>query len=350
MIRLTTCLLGLLGLLAACRSDEQLPDMRLEVRRLDRLQQLLGRQPDPTACYRLYLDSLAAERKFLAGWMLGTTTAYFDSIDAQRIDTSLGTDLCQWTRDPNTQQLLDSVRAVWPDSVDLVARLRPAFQRLRLYFADTPEPRIRTLAWGYDRNRPWEHQFLGDRFYLDSAWVGIGLDYFSGPRFPYLHPQMPQYVRSRCRPELLPAALVEALIRRRQPPLTDAQMPALLDRMVHAGIRLYAVQRILPALPDSLLLGWTTAHTATVQREEAALYARLVPLLFDQNPRAYDWATREGPFTQRLGQDYPARIGEYIGLQIVRRYAEAYPTLTLADLLRITDARKLFELSGYKPR
>jgi hypothetical protein len=322
----------------------------LDVRRLDRLQQQLGQQPDPDACYRFYRDSLATDRKLLAGWMLGVGTAYFDSIDAQRIDTSLGADLCQWASDSNTQRLLDSVRVYWPDTADLAARLRPAFQRLRLYLPDVPEPRIRTLAWGYDRSRPWEQQFLGDRLYLDSAWVGIGLDYFCSPRFAYLHPQMPQYMRNRCRPELLPAAIVDALIRRRQPPLTDAQMPTLLDRMVHAGIRLYATQRVLPNLPDSLLLGWTAAHTTTVQRDEAALYARLVPLLFDQNPRNYDWATREGPFTQRLGRDYPARVAEYIGLQIVRRYAAAHQTLALADLLRITDSRKLFELSGYKPR
>lgn len=342
----------LLLLLAACDggSEEQLPAVNLDLRRLDLVQARMSQLPDTHVCRRFYVDSLSDERRFIAAWMLGTSVRYFDTIPDATLDTSLAYELCKWAGDPNTRRLFDSMRVVWPEQRELAERLRPAFQRMSLHLPGFKTPRVRTLAWGYDPRRPWETQFLADRFFIDVEHVGIGLDYFCGPDFPYLHPQMPQFVRERCRPENLEAALVDAMLRRRQPPLTDAQMPSLLDRMIHAGIRLYATQRILPDAPDSLLLGYGGAQLKTAQEREADLYALLVPLLFDQNPRNYDWATREAPFTQRLGKDYPPRIGEYVGLQIVRRYAAKYESLKLEDLLRMTDYRKLFELSGYKPK
>ena len=205
------------------------------------------------------------------------------------------------------------------------------------------------MAWGFNPRQPWEQQFMTDRFYITKEVWGIGLDYFSGDRFISLHPEMPKYVRMRCRPEAMPSALLDILFRSQMPPMSAAQMPTLLDRMLHAGIRLHAIERCLPDLPDSLLMSWTSEQMKMVEAHEAELYSGMVGLLFEQNPQKYDWALREGPFTQRLGRDYPARLGEYIGLQMVRRYVEEHPDVKLSFLLETTLYKPIFDASGYKP-
>ena len=57
----------------------------------------------------------------------------------------------------------------------------------------------------------------------------------------------------------------------------------------------------------------------------------------------------DGPFTQAFSKDAPARLGEYIGLQIVRSYM-TNNDVSLQDLLRNEDLQQIFQDSQYKPK
>jgi uncharacterized protein YjaZ len=57
----------------------------------------------------------------------------------------------------------------------------------------------------------------------------------------------------------------------------------------------------------------------------------------------------DGPFTAEFSKDAPARLGEWLGWQIVREYYEKNPEVTLQLVMTETDAQKILSNSGYKP-
>jgi hypothetical protein len=58
----------------------------------------------------------------------------------------------------------------------------------------------------------------------------------------------------------------------------------------------------------------------------------------------------EGPFTQGFSQEQsPGNIGQWIGWQIVKRFAEKNSSMKPEELMR-TDAMKILEEAKYKPK
>ena len=56
----------------------------------------------------------------------------------------------------------------------------------------------------------------------------------------------------------------------------------------------------------------------------------------------------DGPFTQAFSNDAPARLGEFIGLQIVRSFM-TNNEMSLQDLMLNDDVQQIFQSSMYKP-
>jgi hypothetical protein len=57
----------------------------------------------------------------------------------------------------------------------------------------------------------------------------------------------------------------------------------------------------------------------------------------------------ERPKTLEIGNKCPGRIGEWLGWEIVNEYMQQQD-LSLPQLMEISDARKVFMQSNYKPR
>ena len=56
----------------------------------------------------------------------------------------------------------------------------------------------------------------------------------------------------------------------------------------------------------------------------------------------------EGPKTQELGEDSPGNIGSFVGWQIVKKYMDKNPSISLPQLMK-TPAEELFQKAKYKP-
>jgi hypothetical protein len=57
----------------------------------------------------------------------------------------------------------------------------------------------------------------------------------------------------------------------------------------------------------------------------------------------------EAPFTQGMPEVSPGNIGQWIGWQIVKKFASKHPDYPLTKVVS-TPARTLFQESGYKPK
>ena len=58
----------------------------------------------------------------------------------------------------------------------------------------------------------------------------------------------------------------------------------------------------------------------------------------------------ERPNIPEIGKQCPGRIATWVGWQIVRKYMEEHPQVSLQQLMEEKDAQKIFQQSKYKPR
>jgi hypothetical protein len=124
----------------------------------------------------------------------------------------------------------------------------------------------------------------------------------------------------------------------------------LVEEMVEKGKRLYLLKKLLPAVNDSLLLGYSGDQLKGSIENEAVIWQFFVKndLLFTIDPSINQGYIKDGPKTPELGEASPGYIGLFTGLQIVESFMEKYPETSIPVLMQ-KDPGQLFSESGYKP-
>lgn len=182
--------------------------------------------------------------------------------------------------------------------------------------------------------------------------LGIGLDMYMGNDFPvYANlPDYPAYMVRRFAPEYITTNSIQALVQQRYP------MPApgikLIDQMIAAGKQQYLLEQVLPETPDTIRMGYTKIQMDFCEENE-----RMIWQYFIQNELLYktDWQEAmhfmgDGPSTQGMPEGSPGRIGYFVGLQIVKKYMEKHPEITLQQLMDNKDLTGIFNEAKYRPR
>ena len=109
-----------------------------------------------------------------------------------------------------------------------------------------------------------------------------------------------------------------------------------------------------PDVQDSVLFEHSSVQIKWCQDAEAQLWQSLVAsgVFFKSDAVQINNYLTEGPFTNAEGlpQETPSRIGEWIGYQIVKKYMDENPKMTLQELLTNTDSRQILMKSKYKPK
>ncbi|MBI1191613.1 MAG: hypothetical protein GC205_00370 [Bacteroidetes bacterium] len=174
----------------------------------------------------------------------------------------------------------------------------------------------------------------------------LGRD-FSGYRsFP--SENLPRFLYHRLEPAYIPVRVMDAVARTRWVP--EFPENSVLQHMIYEGKLLAYLDRVMPAVPDSLKIGYTALQQEWVEVNQAEAWALLVgeSLLFSTRTQDIARIVGEGPHTKGMSLESPSRVGVWLGWQIVRAYLERYPNTTLDELFAMQDARQLLELSRWK--
>lgn len=160
---------------------------------------------------------------------------------------------------------------------------------------------------------------------------------------------MPRYLSQRCRPSYITRDLAKAIyatyIDNKQ-----YQKDVLTD-MINAGKELYFIEALNPSLPDSIIMGYSSKQMTWAEQYEGDVWAAIVGnnMLYAKNAEIFRSLFGDAPFTQAFSNDSPARLGEYIGLQIIRSYM-TNNDVSLQEMLNNNDIHQIFQTSQYKPR
>jgi gliding motility-associated lipoprotein GldB len=249
-------------------------------------------------------------------------------------------------KDQAYKDLNHDADSVFKDLRPIEKDLSQAFKYISYYYPKTKVPRIISFVSGFEVQTP-----IGDNY------LGFGMDMFLGKNSRFygaIVQNVPRYISRRFSPEYVVPRLTETFAREELFPERDEDR-TLLSKMVQNGKILYFMDQVLdPAVPDSVKIGYTGQQLGWCKAFEGNIWGYFMEneLLFNTDYQKIQVYLTEGPFTPGLGEkkESAPKLGVWMGWQIVRKYMEENPNITLQQLMAERDSEKILRASGYKPK
>lgn len=242
------------------------------------------------------------------------------------------------------QDLQHETDSIYPNLDAEKPALELALKHIKYVYPEWKVPKLITYISGFQVQTP-----------IGSGYVGIGLDMFLGKNskfYPALVETVPRYISRRFTPENIAPRVVEVITREDLFPELDADK-SLLAKMIYNGKLMYFMKQMQPNVADSIIIGYSTKQMKWAQQFESDTWAYFLDqdLLFNTDYMKIQKYLAEAPFTPGLGNenDSAPKLGVFIGWQIVKRYMEENPNVTLKQLMLEKDAQKLLHLAKYRP-
>lgn len=235
--------------------------------------------------------------------------------------------------------LAAAVGEKYPDMKPHEEELTQAFKYLKHDFPDYQVPRIISFFSGFSIQLP-----------IGEDYIGIGLDMFLGENarfYPELETVIPKYVIRRFAPEYIVPRVMETVIREELLQESSKDVTGL-QLMIYEGKVLYALDALLDR-PEEVKIGYTEAQLAWAKSHEDEIWAHFVKqkVLDNNKIPALEPYFAEAENTPEFGAESAPKLGSYIGWQIVRRYMEKHPDVSLKRLFTMDDALVILQGSDY---
>ncbi len=228
---------------------------------------------------------------------------------------------------------------VFGNGSGLKEQFRSAFANIKYYYPEFKPPKIQTIVSGLETD-----------LLVSDTLVVIGLDYFLGPGARY-RPNMYEYMLRRYTKDfIVPSVLllygIDAGFNK-----TELADKTVLADMIAFGKAYYFAKRMLPCVPDSVFIGFTTEEINSARENEDLIYIRLIEneVMYSTSHQIKQRYLAERPKTLEIGEKCPGRIGQWIGWQIVEAYAKRNPGKTVQQIMGTTQATTILKDSKYRP-
>ena len=254
-------------------------------------------------------------------------------------DEVLATNLNQYTHDKYIREVYDESQKKYKDVGDMKEELNDVFKYYRHYFPKKTIPTIVTYT------APFNYNVMT----MDSV-LGIGLDMYLGSDYKYYSSlELPQYMIRKFRKEYIVNDCIKGWFQ------SEWNVPAnsndMLSNMIYQGKLLYFSQALAPDINDTIRIGFSGKHLQWCVDNEAKVWSFFIEqkLLYSKTPNIYMKFINDGNSTNGFPKEAPAKLGCFIGWQIVQSYMNTNKNLTLEQLLQNNSAQSVLSESKYKP-
>lgn len=239
----------------------------------------------------------------------------------------------------------DSLQLKYKNMDWLQQELEQSFRFVKYYFPDYDPGKAITFIGPFDapgtaltRNglAIGLHQYAGKNFTVYQSTVGQQL--------------FPLYISRRFDKEYITANCMKAVIEDLFPDRSVGK--GLIEQMIEKGKQWWLLDQFMPEAPDSVKTGYTQYQLDWCREYEGLIWQTIITNekdLFTIEPVSIQTYIGEAPFTQGMPEVSPGNIGQWVGWQIVKLYAEKNPDLKIGELM-LTPARNILEVAKYKPK
>jgi hypothetical protein len=224
------------------------------------------------------------------------------------------------------------------------AKLEKASKYIHTYFPDERIERVTTFISAFQYGSVFDQQHKA---------FGVGLDMYLGADFEVyklLDPQsFPAYRVSKFEAERIVPNCIQTFVDYK---MGGFEGTNFIEQAIFEGKKLYLLDLLLPEFSDALKINYTEEQLKWATNQESNMWSYLVEkeVLFNSNKNDYQkHYFNDGPFTTPFGNESAPRIGPWIGWQIVRKYMDKNPNVTIHQLIADKNHQAIFQKSGYRP-
>jgi hypothetical protein len=240
---------------------------------------------------------------------------------------------------PHIDSLLMETHRVFGDESALKGEFTEAFKNLRYYYPNARIPKIETVISGFDN----------DMFVSDSLII-VSLDYYLGEGAKY-RPNMYEYLlRQYGKENIVPSCMLIYGIDGRVNQVNPEDNTVLAD-MIAYGKSFYFAKQMIPCTPDSVFIWYTAEEIKGARKNQDLIWKRFIEdkLLYATNHKLKQAYLGDRPKTVEVGNECPGRIAQWVGWEIVKKYMETHPDVSLPALMMNPNADKILKESRYRP-
>lgn len=237
-------------------------------------------------------------------------------------------------------QLFRMVDSTFHDIDSYKLELEKGFRYYNYYFPTKQIPKVVSMVTAISNN-----------IVVTDSVLGVGLDLYLGDSSQvYEWAGIPEYLRQKSTPEYMASDMMRGWILSEFEPTKKSD--ELLSQIINYGKGLYVMDAVFPLKEDYLKIGYTKENLQWCKDHEVDIWARLITenQLYSTDINTVRALTGPGPFTTGFTKDSPAQLGYWVGWQIVRKYMDENPEITLEELMQNEDAQGILLKSKYKPR
>jgi gliding motility-associated lipoprotein GldB len=246
-------------------------------------------------------------------------------------------------KDTLEQELFRATAQEYKDFSKQKNDLENLFKHVRYYYPNFKDPTVITVMTNISYEQRIVYQ--NDTLYLS-------LDVFLGKDHPFYKKYLdyPKYIVDSFEKEQLIVNSAKEIARKVQ---VLEPNRSFVEKMVAYGKLLYTTQAFLPKISEKEIINYTTEKYNWVKDNEKMIWTYIIEkeLLYSTDPKLERRFLLEAPFTKfylDIDNKTPGRIGEWIGLQIVKSYMDNND-VTLREMLKKPN-QIIFKKSKYKPK
>ena len=238
----------------------------------------------------------------------------------------------------------DSISLKFKNMQGIENDLKKGFQYIRYYFPSYQlPPKVVSYIGPFD----------APGVALTRYTLAIGLQLYAGRDFSFYHSAQgqdlfPLYISRRFEPEYVVPNCMKAMEEDIFPDQTQGK--PLVEQMIEKGKYWWLLGELLPETSDTLKTGFTEKQLDWCKHNEGQIWNFFLqndPYTIDpEQIKAY---IGDAPYTQGMPEASPGNIGQWVGWQIVQKYAALHPDMPLDSLMKTPD-RVILDDVKYKPK
>ncbi len=253
-----------------------------------------------------------------------------------------------------SQPVKDTINDVFKNIDGLQKEFEKAFQFVKYYFPNYQIPKVITVAGPMDALAQTSNGYTPN--FLGPDFLGISLQFYLGNTFslysdPYFIENVtPAYRSRRFSKEYIISDGMQLIVDDLFPEKSTGK--PLVEQMIERGKQWWLLDKFLPQTADSIKTGYTKQQLDWCTENEGLIWSQIIKNedLYSVNPITIQTYIGEGPFTQGFSQEYsPGNLGQWIGWQIVKKFAENNPSLKPEEVMSATP-KKILDEAKYKPK
>lgn len=251
--------------------------------------------------------------------------------------------------------ILDSVNKVFHNDKLLKKEFELAFKHVKYYIPDYQIPKLVTIIGPIDVLAQTSSGDLTPNF-LGPDFLGISLQFYLGNNFSlykdeyFIANVAPEYRGRRFDKKYIVADAMKLVADDIFPEKSRGK--GLIDQMIEKGKQWWLLDKFMPSAHDSLKTGYTGLQLEWCNKNEGLIWNNIITNeknINTKDPVSIQSYLGEAPFTQSMPGVSPGNIGQWVGWQIVKKFTEKNPSLSMEEVMN-TEPQKILEEAKYKPK